>query len=128
MTFNALIIDNDTSNINALTALIRREGGTCFSVRSPADVVESLDQIEPVDIVFLDFEFPNHNGLEWITILKNDERLASCPFVAYTVHTSEQTAAWAAGFHSFLGKPLNVEKFPDYLSQILKGIPVWEAE
>ena len=32
-----------------------------------------------------------------------------------------------AGFHSFLGKPLNVEKFPDQLQQILAGEPVWDT-
>jgi hypothetical protein len=33
-----------------------------------------------------------------------------------------------AGFHSFLGKPLNVGRFPNLLRRILSGQPVWEVE
>jgi CheY-like chemotaxis protein len=128
MTFNALIIDDNQANVNVLVVLIKREGGTCITVNSPADVLGALDPTTHLDIVFLDFEFPNYSGLEWISILKDDARLADVPFVAYTVHTSEQTDAWSAGFHSFIGKPLNVEKFPEHLGQILQGIPVWVVD
>src|SRR5262245_2407625 len=90
MSFNALIIDDNQANIDALALLIEIYGGTSISTRSPAHALESLDLAQPVDIVFLDLEFPNHSGLEWVGILKNDERFSQCPFVAYTVHTSEE--------------------------------------
>jgi two-component system cell cycle response regulator DivK len=34
--------------------------------------------------------------------------------------------AKAAGFNGFLGKPLNLDRFPDQMKNILSGLPVWE--
>ncbi|PJF29257.1 MAG: response regulator, partial [Phototrophicales bacterium] len=76
---------------------------------------------------FLDLEFPNHTGFEIFAKLKALPKLADIPIVAYTVHNSEIDTARKAGFHSFLGKPLTLSKFPDQLQRILTGIPVWEA-
>ncbi len=47
------------------------------------------------------------------------------PIVAYTVHISEINMARQVGFHSFLGKPLDMDSFPHHLSQILSGEGVW---
>ena len=47
---------------------------------SPRDVAATLDQIGPVDVVFLDLEFPNFNGLSLIKDLQADQRLRDVPF------------------------------------------------
>ena len=80
----------------------------------------------PVDLVFLDLEFPNYDGFDILADLQADPRLAHVPFVADTVHISEQNQARQAGFHSFLGKPLDVQKFPEQVRRILNGERVWE--
>ena len=38
----------------------------------------------------------------------------------------EMRKAKAAKFNGFLGKPLQIDRFPSQLSRILKGEPVWE--
>jgi hypothetical protein len=45
--------------------------------------------------------------------------------VAYTVHVSEINTVYQMGFHSFLGKPLDSDLFPDQLARILRGERVW---
>jgi two-component system cell cycle response regulator DivK len=79
-----------------------------------------------VDVVFLDLEFPNSDGFQLIHELRAQPALANVPIIAYTVHTSEQNEAQAAGFDGFIGKPLNVNRFPDQLRRILNGESVWE--
>ncbi|NDJ75029.1 MAG: response regulator [Chloroflexi bacterium] len=123
----ALIVDDNPTNLDVLAALLRREGVTPLLAESPRDLPAALEEVERVDVVFLDLEFPNYDGLELIIDLKQDARLRDAPFVAYTVHVSEQNEARNAGFDSFIGKPLNVERFPDQLSRILNGEMVWEA-
>ena len=124
----ALIVDDNPGNLAALAALLRREAVTSVTLTSPHDIAATLDRIGRVDVLFLDLAFPNLDGLDLIRDLQVDERLHGVPIVAYTVHTSEQNEARDAGFHSFLGKPLNVERFPDQLRRILSGQPVWEVE
>jgi CheY-like chemotaxis protein len=126
MTLRALIIDDNAGNIEALAALLRREGVTPTAIATPREIGAALDQVDRFDVVFLDLEFPNHSGFDVVAELREDARLKDAPIVAYTVHTSEENEARRAGFDSFLGKPLNVQRFPDQLRRILSGEPVWE--
>jgi CheY-like chemotaxis protein len=126
MTHQALIIDDNPNNADALKELLKLQGVTTLVATSPRSVFALLDASGPVDVVFLDLEFPNDSGMTALQALKADERLRSARFVAYTVHTSEQNEAHAAGFDSFIGKPLDVDHFPDHLNRILNGEGVWE--
>lgn len=123
----ALIIDDNPTNLVVLKQALELEGVTPLLYETPRNIERALGEVGKIDVVFLDLEFPNYNGLELIKELKKDPRLANVPFVAYTVHTSEQNEAHTAGFHSFLGKPLDVDRFPDQLRRILSGEPVWDT-
>lgn len=127
MAVTALIIDDNPSSVDVLTVLLRKEGIAARAVLSPYDLPDTLEQIAQVDVVFLDLEMPHHSGLQLVGELQNDPRLERVPIVAYTVHTSEQNECYAAGFHSFLGKPLSVEQFPFQVNRILNGERVWEV-
>lgn len=124
---NALIIDDDAMNLETLSLLLRKEGLTPLELANPRQIDAALTAAGQMAVVFLDLEFPNANGLELVSTLKADARLQGVPIVAYTVHTSEQNEAREAGFDGFIGKPLNVERFPDQLQRILAGEPVWEV-
>jgi CheY-like chemotaxis protein len=78
-----------------------------------------------VDVVFLDLEMPDIDGYAVLEILKSDNRFDTVPIVAHTVHFGEINNAQHVGFHSFLGKPLNIDRFPDQLARILIGEHVW---
>lgn len=123
----ALIIDDNQSNADVLEMLLKNEGISSTVVALPRNLPVILDELSgQVDVVFLDLELPNHDGFELLEMLKPDSRLGGAPIVAYTVHTSEINEARQAGFHSFLGKPLDTQRFPDQLKRILDGVPVWE--
>lgn len=127
MPAHALIIDDNPMNIDVLILLLNREGVSYTSATSPMRIMDALTGVAQVDVVFLDLEFPNDDGLKLIADLKQQPTLVHTPIVAYTVHTSEIDEARKAGFHSFLGKPLNLNRFPDQLQRILAGMPVWEV-
>lgn len=126
MSRHALIVDDNVSNVEALKLLLEREDVTSTTLTSPIDLPELLEILGPVDLVFLDLEFPNYQGFDILAQLQADPRLDGATFVAYTVHISEQNEARQAGFHSFLGKPLDVQRFPERLHRILNGERVWE--
>jgi CheY-like chemotaxis protein len=126
MTIQALVVDDNPMNLDVLQKALELEGVSPYLCHHPNDIAPALDEAGNVQLVFLDLEFPNYDGLKLIHSMKQDPRLANVPFVAYTVHISQQNEAAEAGFHSFLGKPLNVDMFHDYLQRILAGEPVWE--
>ena len=86
-----------------------------------------LPELEQLDIVFVDLEMPSIDGYEVLDMLRHDYGV-DVPIVASTVHLNEIATAREMGFHSFLGKPLKANRFPDQLARILRGEPVWEAD
>jgi two-component system, cell cycle response regulator DivK len=124
---HALIVDDNAKNVDVLARLLAMEGVTATRIGNPTHLPQTLTNISEVDVVFLDLEMPGQDGYQILEMLKADARFSTTPIVAYTVHVSEITVAHKLGFHSFLGKPLDSDKFPDQLAAILRGESVWSA-
>jgi two-component system, cell cycle response regulator DivK len=124
---HALIIDDKQLNVDVLQMLLHAEGVTYSSVRSPSQINSVVASLTQVDVVFLDLEFPDDDGFNILARLREHTNLRGVPIVAYSVHTSEIDATRVAGFDGFLGKPLNIQRFPEQLQRILNRIPVWEV-
>lgn len=124
----ALIIDDNKPNRDVLQLALKLNGVGFLSLDNPRLIEKTLNEHGSVDVVFLDLEFPNHDGMTWVKTLKQFPALQGVPIIAYTVHTSEIDVARAAGFDGFLGKPLEPKRFGGQLARILNGESVWDAE
>ncbi len=124
---HALIVDDNAMNVNVLARLLAIQSVDNTSVLDPRELDSILEQVDAINVVFLDLEMPHIDGYQVLNQLKRDDRFQSVPVVAYSVHVSEMTESVNQGFDGFIGKPLNSERFPDQLSRILNGESVWEA-
>lgn len=124
---HALIIDDNAANIAVLAEMLSLEGLSYTKVQDMVKLGDTLAQLKQADIVFLDLEMPGLNGYAVYQHLIEDPRFASVPIVVCSVHVSEINNARDHGFHSFLGKPLNADRFPEQLARIMRGERVWEA-
>lgn len=125
-TKHVVIVDDNHLNVEVLTMLLARENIGYTTLDSPRYLQETLTNQGHIDVIFLDLEMPNYNGIETMRTLKADERYANIPIIAYTVHTSEIDVVRRAGFDGFLGKPVDPHRFPILLKHILAGESVWE--
>ena len=121
---NALVIDDNTNDVEVLTSLLNEQNLSSTSIYMPNELATMLDNLDDFDLVFLDLEMPKLNGYQVFEYLR-DHISHTVPIVAYTVHTSEINTARALGFHSFLGKPLDTDEFPEHLARILEGERIW---
>ena len=122
---HALVIEDDSNSVQVLSILLKQQGLSCTAFRNPKDVIESIDSIDPFDIVFLDLEMPHYDGYEMFDFLR--ENGVRQPIIAYTVHTNEMETARELGFNGFVSKPLDPIRFTDQMSRILSGQPVWDG-
>ncbi|WP_350284707.1 response regulator [uncultured Croceitalea sp.] len=77
------------------------------------------------DIILLDLNMPRMSGIEFLTILKADERLRYLPTIILT--TSENRAdlltCFEIGIAGYIIKPL---KYEDYESKLKRVFDYWE--
>lgn len=122
---HALIIDDDPMGADVLTNMLARISMTATAVDSYADMPSVIEGLPQLDIIFLDLEMPGYNGYDVMEMLRPLPRAMSVPIVAYTTHISHIQQVKDAGFHSFLGKPLNRTEFPEQVERILSGESIW---
>ncbi|SHJ28798.1 response regulator [Pseudozobellia thermophila] len=87
-------------------------------------VLGSDDQLP--DIILLDLNMPRMSGIEFLKILKADERFKYLPTIMLT--TSENRAdlleCYRIGIAGYILKPL---KYEDYEEKLTKVIQYWEV-
>ncbi|GAB1421667.1 hypothetical protein MASR2M15_18480 [Anaerolineales bacterium] len=117
----ALIIDDHPHNRLVLEQLLNLSHIESISLPDLTNLAAILDDIGPVDMVFLDLEMPILNGYQVLAIIKQNHHYQSTHMIAYTVHISEVENVFDKGFDSFLGKPVSLEEFPQQILRILQG-------
>ncbi|MCU0499575.1 MAG: response regulator [Anaerolineae bacterium] len=122
----AVIIDDNLKNVNVLTRLLTQEGLSVISISDPLKFDEIEGQLTQSSVVFVDLHMPYVNGYQILEKIKRTPNLKQLPVVAYSVHANELHEAYKQGFDGFLGKPIDSERFPGQLRQILSGEAFWD--
>src|SRR5262245_48645649 len=107
----ALIIDDDETSVRVLEQLLKRVEVKAVALRDNFTVHQMLETVECPDVIFLDLEMPQSNGYKILQLIHNNPKFKGVPTVAYSTHTSHLNRAKSAGFHSFLGKPVDGRQF-----------------
>ena len=123
-----LVVEDNVSNFVLIARMLGYLGIHCEWKTSGYEVVEYADTLPRLDLILMDIRLPYEDGYGALKKIRQSERLKETPIVAVTAEAnSEQIKkARAAGFDGFLGKPLDPDRFPDQIRQILKGEAVWE--
>lgn len=76
------------------------------------------------DIILLDLNMPKVNGLEFLRILKNDEKLRYIPTIIFTTSSNHRDIleCYTIGIAGYILKPL---KYEDYQVIVKKTLDYW---
>ncbi|QPC83858.1 response regulator [Phototrophicus methaneseepsis] len=123
---HALIIDDDAYNVYVMERFLDKENISYTTIGDTSSLEDELSKCGEVDLILLDLEMPYKDGYEAIEILRIHFG-SMVPIIACTVHTAEINRARKIGFSGFIAKPLDMDRFSDQISRILKGEEIWEA-
>ena len=100
-----LLVDDDPDAIRVLGGMLSDYPGLRFAT-SARDALR-LARAEPPDLILLDVEMPDTDGLEVCRRLKADRRLADVPVIFVTSHDGPdvEMAVRELGAVDFVGKP-----------------------
>lgn len=123
-----LVVEDNVSNFVLIARMLGYLGIHCEWKTSGYEVVEYADTLPRLDLVLMDIRLPYEDGYGALKKMRTSERLKQVPIVAVTAEASleQMEKARASGFDGFLGKPLDPDRFPDQIRDIINGEPVWE--
>lgn len=125
---HVLIVEDNIQNFVLVARLMAFLGvKQCQWKASGWQVLEFADSMPQVDLILMDIHLPYEDGFEAMARLRAELRFKNTLIVAVTADASEATMSRARrdGFDGFIGKPLDPDRFPEQVRQILNGEPVW---
>jgi len=124
----ALVIDDSRAMRSILRGIL---DSLDFDVIEAADgrrAVEILAEDQEFDLALVDWNLPEMSGLEIVTEVRKDPRLAAIRLLMVTTETEIErvTQALQAGADEYIMKPFNRDMLLDKL--VMLGIPVDAAK
>ena len=107
------MVDDDERNRRLAGDVLRLAGLRTLEAATGAEAL-SLASAELPDLVLLDLQLPDLDGVAVARELRSDARTAEIPVVALSALRLDGREAWLreAGFDGFLAKPIDVAEFP----------------
>jgi CheY-like chemotaxis protein len=107
-----LIVDDDTRNVFALTAVLEEHDMAIESAYNGRDAIKILQQQEDIDIVLMDIMMPEMDGLDTLRAIRKIPRLKSLPIIAVTAKAmkGDREKCIEAGAWDYLSKPVDTEQ------------------
>jgi DNA-binding response OmpR family regulator len=102
-----LIVDDDPQVLISLKMSLRPWGFEITTLNKSTQFWEVLEDVEP-DILVLDIEMPEINGIELCQILRSDRYWQHLPVLFLSIHQDEQTQnqAFSIGADDYICKPV----------------------
>lgn len=116
-----LIIDDDSKNIFALSAVLKAKKFQCVSAISAGQGLQMLSSNKNIGVVLMDMMMPEMDGYEAIGKMKNDEQLKNIPVIAITAQamTGDREKCIEAGADGYISKPVDVNELLLLLNQLI---------
>lgn len=124
-----LVVEDNVANF-VLTAKLLAFLGVqrCEWKTTGWGVVEFANTMPRVDLILMDLRLPHEDGYEALRQIRENPRLKDTRVVVVTAQASgpEMQKSREAGFDGFLSKPLDADRFPEQIRQILAGASIWD--
>jgi len=122
-----LLIEDDTIEVMKFNR-------TITSLQLNHDIIEAKNGEEALqllednknipDIILLDLNMPKISGIEFLSVMKNDEKLKHIPTIILTTSNNQKdlVECYKIGIAGYVLKPL---KYEDYMSKIESLLNYW---
>ena len=107
-----LVVEDNETNMYLTCFILRKNNYEVIEARNGKQGVELAIKEKP-DLIIMDIDLPDIDGLEATKRIKESEEAGSIPIVAFTSYamTGDRGKALNAGCTGYLEKPINPETF-----------------
>ena len=117
-----LIVEDNEKNMKLARDVLQAKGyQTLEAVNGDDGVRLALEHIP--DMVLMDIQLPDINGIEAFARIRANAATATVPVVAFTASVTpmDRSRITDAGFNNFIGKPINLKEFLETVRKTLEG-------
>ncbi|MCL5230659.1 PAS domain S-box protein [Pseudomonas sp. In614] len=108
-----LVVEDNMLNRQVADELLTREGAQVTLAEGGLEGVSKvMNERAPFDVVLMDIQMPDIDGLEATRRIRSNPRFATLPIVAMTANASntDREACLAAGMNDHVGKPIDLDQ------------------
>jgi two-component system cell cycle response regulator DivK len=117
-----LVVEDNQRNMKLFRDVLHASGYRTLEAATGERAVELVFEHRP-DLVLMDIQLPDIDGIEALDRVRADERFSSVPVLALTAQAMEgdRERFLAAGFDGYLSKPVNIAEFVDTVRRYCEG-------
>jgi two-component system, cell cycle response regulator DivK len=117
-----LVVEDNEKNMKLFRDVLKATGYRTLEATTGRQAVTLAAEHAP-DLVLMDIQLPDIDGVEALSRLRANERTASIPVLALTAQAmhGDRERFLAAGFDGYISKPLNVVEFVGVVRQHCDG-------
>ena len=117
-----LVVEDNELNMKLLRDVLFATGYRTLEATTGAEAVELASAKVP-DLVLMDIQLPDFDGVQALHRLRANERTATIPVLAVTAQAMEgdRQEFLAAGFDGYVSKPLNIRELVSTVRQYLRS-------
>jgi two-component system, cell cycle response regulator DivK len=111
-----LIVEDNDKNLKLVRDVLEFKGYRTLQAGAAQVGIELAARHRP-DLILLDIQLPDIDGMSALRQLRHGPETASIPVVALTAFAmkDDRERFLAAGFDGYLDKPINVKEFPEQI-------------
>lgn len=116
-----LIIDDDSRNIFALTAVLKAKKYACLSANSAKKGFSLIENDEDIAVVLMDMMMPDMDGYQAMSKMKELPKLKDIPVIAVTAQAmvGDKERCLEAGAVGYISKPINIDELVNQINKHL---------
>jgi two-component system, cell cycle response regulator DivK len=117
-----LVVEDNEKNLKLFREVLEAKGYRTLEAATGGQAVELATRHRP-DLVLMDIQLPDLDGVEALRRLRADERTASIPVLAVTAQAmrGDSERFLRAGFNAYLSKPVNIGEFVSVVAEHCRG-------
>jgi HAMP domain-containing protein/CheY-like chemotaxis protein/signal transduction histidine kinase len=116
----ALLVDDDTRNIFALSSMLERRGMRVLTAANGSEAIHLVNSTPDISIVLMDIMMPEMDGYQTMAAIRENPSFRRLPIIALTAKAmkGDREKSLEAGASEYLAKPVNTE-------QLLSAMRSW---
>ncbi len=116
-----LLVEDDLPNGELMGIYLRRLGYQVTWVKNGAEMLNSLEEIEPT-VILMDVSLPDANGLNLVQQLRENPKYQHIPIIAQTAMAmkGDRENCLAAGVNEYISKPIDLQLLANLVDKYSK--------